>query len=104
MARLTPKEKINEFFGFYAFAGKATAFLGPLFYSFISLSLYTYLDGVNKDEFMDPNLKELLSHFPIVKNQLDIEILSSQVGLLIIVLFFIIGYFIFKSLNINNEK
>ena len=29
MSRLTPKEKNNEFFGFYAFAGKATSFLGP---------------------------------------------------------------------------
>ena len=31
MSRLTPKEKVNEFFGFYAFAGKATSFLGPFF-------------------------------------------------------------------------
>ncbi|MEE9466056.1 MAG: MFS transporter [Candidatus Neomarinimicrobiota bacterium] len=30
MGRFTPSEKKNEFFGFYAFSGKATAFLGPL--------------------------------------------------------------------------
>lgn len=30
MGRFTPPEKKNEFFGFYAFSGKATAFLGPL--------------------------------------------------------------------------
>lgn len=30
MARLTPKEKESQFFGFYAFSGKFTAFLGPL--------------------------------------------------------------------------
>ncbi len=30
MARLAPPEKINEFFGFYALSGKATAFAGPL--------------------------------------------------------------------------
>ena len=33
MSRLTPKHKQNEFFGFYAFSGKATAFLGPLLFS-----------------------------------------------------------------------
>ena len=35
MARITPKNKENEFFGFYAFSGKATAFLGPLLFSII---------------------------------------------------------------------
>ena len=30
MARFIPKNKENEFFGFFAFTGKATAFLGPL--------------------------------------------------------------------------
>ncbi len=29
MARFVPKEKENEFFGFFAFSGKATAFMGP---------------------------------------------------------------------------
>ena len=29
MARFIPKEKKNEFFGFYAFSGKLTAFIGP---------------------------------------------------------------------------
>ncbi|MDQ8205290.1 MFS transporter [Pelagicoccus sp. SDUM812003] len=32
LSRLTPLEKSNEFFGFFAFSGKATAFLGPLLY------------------------------------------------------------------------
>ena len=30
MGRLTPKGKINEFYGFFAFSGKFTSFLGPL--------------------------------------------------------------------------
>lgn len=30
LARFVPREKETEFFGFYAFSGKATAFLGPL--------------------------------------------------------------------------
>ncbi len=30
MARFVPMDKENEFFGFFAFSGKATAFLGPL--------------------------------------------------------------------------
>ena len=32
MARFTPRDKRNEFFGFFAFSGKATAFLGPLLF------------------------------------------------------------------------
>ena len=31
MARFIPKSKENEFFGFFAFTGKATAFVGPMF-------------------------------------------------------------------------
>ena len=30
MGRIVPKDKVNEFFGFYAFSGKATSFIGPL--------------------------------------------------------------------------
>ena len=30
MVRITPKEKITQFFGLYAFSGKATSFLAPL--------------------------------------------------------------------------
>ena len=33
MARMTPKDKENEFYGFFAFSGKATAFIGPLLFS-----------------------------------------------------------------------
>ncbi len=32
MARLTPDNKKNEFFGFYAFSGKATSFVGPVLF------------------------------------------------------------------------
>ena len=36
MARLTPNDKKNEFFGFYALTGKATAFLGPLLFGVVT--------------------------------------------------------------------
>ena len=36
MARLTPKEKQNEFFGFFALTGKATSFLGPLLFGLVT--------------------------------------------------------------------
>lgn len=36
LSRLTPEEKANEFFGFFAFSGKATAFMGPLLYGQIT--------------------------------------------------------------------
>ena len=37
MASLTPSEKQSEFFGFFALTGKATSFLGPLLFSFITI-------------------------------------------------------------------
>ena len=36
MARLTPKEKRNEFFGFFALTGKATSFIGPLLFGVVT--------------------------------------------------------------------
>ena len=36
MAQIIPKDKKNEFFGFYAFTGKATSFLGPLMFGFLT--------------------------------------------------------------------
>ena len=66
MARLTPEEKKNEFFGFYAFSGKATAFIGPLFFG-----LLTSIFG------------------------------TQQAGLVIIIIFFLIGIIIFKPLQIS---
>lgn len=37
MASLTPSDKQSEFFGFFALTGKATSFLGPLLFSFITI-------------------------------------------------------------------
>ena len=39
MAQLTPKEKLNEFFGFFALTGKATSFIGPLLFGMVT-SIY----------------------------------------------------------------
>jgi MFS transporter, UMF1 family len=36
MARITPVEKRNEFFGFYAFSGKMTAFMGPFLFGLVT--------------------------------------------------------------------
>lgn len=36
MARLAPKEKSAELFGLYAMTGKSIAFLGPLFFAFVT--------------------------------------------------------------------
>ena len=35
MGRMIPENKENEFYGFFAFSGKATAFLGPLLFTLI---------------------------------------------------------------------
>jgi UMF1 family MFS transporter len=37
MIKITPKDKLNEFFGFFALAGKSTSFLGPLLFGFITI-------------------------------------------------------------------
>ena len=36
MGRFVPENKETEFYGFYAFSGKATAFLGPLLMGIIT--------------------------------------------------------------------
>ena len=66
MSRLTPDNKKNEFFGFYAFSGKATSFVGPILFG-----LLTSFFG------------------------------TQQAGLLIVVIFFLIGIILFKSLNLK---
>ncbi len=39
MVQLTPKSKVNEFFGFFALTGKATSFIGPLLFGIVT-SIY----------------------------------------------------------------
>ncbi len=36
MARFVPKDKVGEFFGFFAFSGKATSFLGPFLLGYLT--------------------------------------------------------------------
>ena len=66
MARLTPDDKKNEFFGFYAFSGKATSFIGPLLFGVLTAAFGT-----------------------------------QQAGLLIVVVFFMLGIFFFRSLKLT---
>jgi UMF1 family MFS transporter len=65
MSQLTPKEKMNEFFGFFALTGKATSFLGPFLYGIIT-TLY-----------------------------------SQQVALLVVVVFFLLGFLLFNKIKFN---
>ena len=46
MAQLTPEDKKNEFFGFYAFSGKATAFVGPLCFGILTRIFETQQAGL----------------------------------------------------------
>jgi len=43
MARLSPADKQNEFFGFFAFSGKITAFLGPILLAQVTFFSLSYL-------------------------------------------------------------
>ena len=64
LGRFVPPDKENEFYGFYAFSGKATAFLGPLFLGILT-SLFN----------------------------------SQRVGVSIVLLFFIAGGLILRSVD-----
>ena len=46
MAKLTPDNKKNEFFGFYAFSGKATAFVGPAVFGILTSAFGTQQAGL----------------------------------------------------------
>lgn len=46
MSHYTPAEKRNEFFGFYAFSGKATSFLGPLLFGWVTAIFGTQQVGI----------------------------------------------------------
>ena len=81
MARLTPEEKKNEFFGFYAFSGKATAFLGPLLFGLVTKECQ------HGCEINLPGSYE------------SIIVMGQQAGLMVVVLLFLIGIFIFQPLK-----
>ncbi|MBJ04433.1 MAG: MFS transporter [Flavobacteriales bacterium] len=81
MARLTPEEKKNEFFGFYAFSGKATAFLGPLLFGLVTQKCQ---DGC------------MISQDFIIGGQ--------QAGLIVVVFLFLFGILIFRPLNLTNSS
>ena len=46
MARFIPENKENEFFGFFAFTGKATAFLGPLLLGLVTQIFNSQRHGI----------------------------------------------------------
>ncbi|UCH10236.1 MAG: MFS transporter, partial [Fidelibacterota bacterium] len=46
MGRFSPAEKENEFYGFFAFSGKATAFLGPFLFGVFTDIFATQRAGV----------------------------------------------------------
>ena len=46
MSRFTPQNKQNEFFGFFAFSGKATAFVGPMMLGVLTAAFGSQRFGV----------------------------------------------------------
>lgn len=46
MARFIPKKMENEFFGFFAFSGKATAFVGPMILGILTQTFDSQRFGV----------------------------------------------------------
>ncbi|MFK7991528.1 MAG: MFS transporter [Sandaracinaceae bacterium] len=46
LARFVPEDKKNELFGFFAFSGKATAFLGPFLFGVLTDAFHTQRAGI----------------------------------------------------------
>lgn len=46
LGRFVPRDKESEFFGFFAFSGKATAFLGPLLFGLLTETFGTQRAGI----------------------------------------------------------
>ena len=77
MARFVPRGKENEFFGFFAFSGKATAFLGPFFLGYftqlfnsqrygIAVVLFLLVIGTILLQSVDEEAGMVASHSPEV--------------------------------------
>jgi UMF1 family MFS transporter len=47
MGRFVPADKENEFFGFFAFSGKATAFLGPFLFGVLTTAFGSQRAGIS---------------------------------------------------------
>jgi UMF1 family MFS transporter len=47
MGRFVPPDKENEFFGFFAFSGKATAFMGPFLFGRLTKLFYSQRVGIS---------------------------------------------------------
>ena len=47
MGRLIPKDKENEFYGFFAFSGKATSFMGPILLGILTQAFNSQRAGVS---------------------------------------------------------
>ena len=47
MGRFTPETKKNEFFGFFAFSGKATAFAGPFLLGILTATFESQRIGIS---------------------------------------------------------
>ncbi len=47
LGRFTPKEKENQFFGFFAFSGKLTAFMGPLLLGILTQMFHSQRAGIS---------------------------------------------------------
>ena len=75
MARFVPKEKVNEFFGFFAFSGKITAFLGPFL---LAQTTYVSLKYFNLD-----------------------SITAQRLGISVVLFLLILGAFILRSVDEN---
>jgi len=78
MSRFSPDKKQNEFFGFFAFSGKITAFLGPFL-----LAQVTYFS---------------LKYFDVS------GVLAQRLGVSVVLVLLIIGSFILHSVDENKKN
>ena len=112
MARFSPKNKQNEFFGFFAFSGKITAFLGPFLlaqvtYVYLKYSnFYTVSNQIsyNISGFLDKNDSVDWPNIIILVNSMNQTSNTAQkVGVSVVLVLLVIGSVILHFVDENKK-
>lgn len=77
MGRFVPPEKENEFFGFFAFSGKLTAFLGPFLFGLLTQIADSLFEMLNTEQLFAPQ----------------------RAGITVVFILFAIGFYILRDVN-----
>ena len=112
MSKFSPKDKQNEFFGFFAFSGKVTAFLGPFLLAQITyLSLknsnfYTMSNQLssNVSNFLDKNASiDWVNTMILVDSINQTSNNAQKLGVSVVLVLFLLGAYILHFVDEKKE-